>query len=293
MAGESKKSGFEHLIGVLAAEGVEFIVVGDSGVSFYDVSAESCRTELCYNRTPENCQRLAAALRKLSAAAECPQVEPCPITDAQRLASVERVSVSTRLGDLELVGHVEPLGGYEVLLPRVQTFRVAEKDVRVIDLDDLIVVNKHSDDARDALVVKRLRLIRHRRQIGLSDDSMAGHAWGWRVCGEILKVLLSGAIACGLGVLSVVWLSDWWVPPSGHECFAVLLLIVVSLFGFWYSVTRRIRPILEEQRRRLEGTCIACDYNLTGNVSGICPECGTPIPPSERQSVGSEKGSNG
>ena len=24
--------------------------------------------------------------------------------------------------------------------------------------------------------------------------------------------------------------------------------------------------------------CAKCDYNLTGNVSGICPECGTPIP---------------
>jgi hypothetical protein len=26
------------------------------------------------------------------------------------------------------------------------------------------------------------------------------------------------------------------------------------------------------------GHCQSCDYNLTGNVSGICPECGTPIP---------------
>ncbi len=24
--------------------------------------------------------------------------------------------------------------------------------------------------------------------------------------------------------------------------------------------------------------CLVCDYNLTGNVSGICPECGTPLP---------------
>jgi hypothetical protein len=24
--------------------------------------------------------------------------------------------------------------------------------------------------------------------------------------------------------------------------------------------------------------CVHCHYNLTGNVSGICPECGTPIP---------------
>jgi len=25
--------------------------------------------------------------------------------------------------------------------------------------------------------------------------------------------------------------------------------------------------------------CFECGYDLTGNVSGICPECGTPIPP--------------
>jgi len=24
--------------------------------------------------------------------------------------------------------------------------------------------------------------------------------------------------------------------------------------------------------------CASCSYNLTGNVSGICPECGTPLP---------------
>ncbi|NOX58689.1 MAG: hypothetical protein GXP29_07505 [Planctomycetes bacterium] len=24
--------------------------------------------------------------------------------------------------------------------------------------------------------------------------------------------------------------------------------------------------------------CVKCGYNLTGNVSGICPECGVPIP---------------
>jgi hypothetical protein len=27
------------------------------------------------------------------------------------------------------------------------------------------------------------------------------------------------------------------------------------------------------------GLCVACGYNLTGNVSGICPECGTGVIP--------------
>lgn len=31
-------------------------------------------------------------------------------------------------------------------------------------------------------------------------------------------------------------------------------------------------------RRLAEGKCPSCSYRLIGNVSGVCPECGTPIP---------------
>ena len=30
--------------------------------------------------------------------------------------------------------------------------------------------------------------------------------------------------------------------------------------------------------RRREGLCVRCGYDLTGNVSGTCPECGTVVP---------------
>jgi hypothetical protein len=33
----------------------------------------------------------------------------------------------------------------------------------------------------------------------------------------------------------------------------------------------------KRHRRRLAYCCERCGYNLTGNTSGICPECGTPI----------------
>lgn len=32
------------------------------------------------------------------------------------------------------------------------------------------------------------------------------------------------------------------------------------------------------KRSRNSRRCCQCGYDLTGNVSGICPECGTPIP---------------
>ena len=35
---------------------------------------------------------------------------------------------------------------------------------------------------------------------------------------------------------------------------------------------------LARKLHRGKGRCTACGYNLTGNTSGTCPECGTPVP---------------
>ena len=40
-----------------------------------------------------------------------------------------------------------------------------------------------------------------------------------------------------------------------------------------------------DRLRRRPGHCKNCNYNLTGNTSGICPECGTPIPEKESPTI--------
>ena len=44
-----------------------------------------------------------------------------------------------------------------------------------------------------------------------------------------------------------------------------LLPAVATVVLYWWD---RPRP----------GLCRNCRYNLTGNVSGVCPECGTEVP---------------
>ena len=56
--------------------------------------------------------------------------------------------------------------------------------------------------------------------------------------------------------------------------------IEASLLPFFiafaaYPAIAFIRGPLRRWRRRKKGLCIGCGYNLTGNVSGVCPECGT------------------
>ena len=48
------------------------------------------------------------------------------------------------------------------------------------------------------------------------------------------------------------------------------LLLFPSLF-VW---RRWVRP----SRRRRQNRCVSCGYRLEGNVSGVCPECSTPVP---------------
>ncbi len=59
-------------------------------------------------------------------------------------------------------------------------------------------------------------------------------------------------------------------------CLPLWLLLV--LFAAYPTVTcfRGLRP-WRQQRRQRQGLCLNCAYDLTGNESGVCPECGTEV----------------
>jgi len=56
-------------------------------------------------------------------------------------------------------------------------------------------------------------------------------------------------------------LAGWAVAPP----FSALALAAL------YAV---YRPRERRRRRRARGQCAACGYDLTCNLSGVCPECG-------------------
>ena len=59
----------------------------------------------------------------------------------------------------------------------------------------------------------------------------------------------------------------WFVVNFG---LGFLYYYIQGLLVFW--VIDKLYP-----RPQVFGYCKKCDYDLTGNVSGVCPECGTPI----------------
>lgn len=51
--------------------------------------------------------------------------------------------------------------------------------------------------------------------------------------------------------------------------FPLLALLIVVVFP--------VLPPVVKRRRRKAGLCVHCEYDLTGNESGMCPECGKAI----------------
>ena len=72
----------------------------------------------------------------------------------------------------------------------------------------------------------------------------------------------STAVEAGTGE----WVSDWSVTTPLWAVALVCAIRPAWCAAAWYRSARR---------RRRPGCCTNCGYDLTGNVSGVCPECGS------------------
>lgn len=53
----------------------------------------------------------------------------------------------------------------------------------------------------------------------------------------------------------------------------------VFLLFMLYPGVSLLLPMMRRTWRRNRNLCVTCGYNMTGNTSGICPECAHPAPP--------------
>lgn len=84
--------------------------------------------------------------------------------------------------------------------------------------------------------------------------------------GPRIVVLITGLVFVRFVVVGAL--------PWLFSVFFLFLLLVI----FWIHIGNE-KMIIENQKisRRWRGVCEKCEYNLTGNISGKCPECGTPV----------------
>jgi len=69
--------------------------------------------------------------------------------------------------------------------------------------------------------------------------------------------------------------SYWGLHSSEYWTFKTTLLLPPAIFAG--AALLLARAPLRRYRRRRKGLCVKCAYDLTGNTSGTCPECGQDV----------------
>jgi predicted nucleotidyltransferase len=158
-------SRLERFCAVLAEHGVEFIVVGGQAEALMGSARVTYDVDLCYRRTADNLERLAAALASLNLSLRGAPPDLKFRIDAPALALGQNY---TFLVDgeypLDFLAYLEPIGTYEDLLPRAETVAIGDRQIRVIGLDDLIRIKRHINRPKDRESLLQLEAIKRLRE---------------------------------------------------------------------------------------------------------------------------------
>jgi hypothetical protein len=171
MADDSAKqvpelSDLERIAEILLRHGVEFLVVGGQAEVLMGSPRVTYDTDLCYRRTNDNLERLAAALREIKPTLRGAPPDLPVVLDAVSLALGSNYTFNTSMGPLDLLGWLDPLGSYESLFPTSETYTVGDLSIRTIGLDDLIRIKEHIGRPKDRESLLQLLAIRTLRDEG-------------------------------------------------------------------------------------------------------------------------------
>ena len=133
---------FERLLEVLSGAGVDFILVGGVAATVHGSARLTQDIDVVYARTRENLERLVAAL-----GAHGPYLRGAPRGlpfrfDTETLEGGLNFTLTTRLGDIDLLGEMVGGGRYEDLIPHSLEITLFGLPCRCLDLPTLIRVKR-------------------------------------------------------------------------------------------------------------------------------------------------------
>ena len=151
---------FRALLEALARAGVRFILVRGAAATAHGSARLTQDLDVVYDRSPENLRRLVTALASLD-----PYLRGAPpglpfAWDEATLRHGLNFTLTTKLGDLDLLGEIVGGGGYAELIPHTVELQLFGSATSVLDLDKLIDVKRAAGRPKDLEAIAELEIIR-------------------------------------------------------------------------------------------------------------------------------------
>lgn len=154
---------FQRLIETLVDGQVEFVVVGGVAVIAHGHTRLTEDLDICYRRSDANHARLCAAVAPLR-----PTLRGAPkdlpfVFDVRTVRSGLNFTLETEAGDLDLLGEVTGVGGYEQMIGDSLPLQLYGRRVPVISLTLLERAKRAAGRAKDLPDLEAIRAIKRGR----------------------------------------------------------------------------------------------------------------------------------
>lgn len=153
-------SGLEQLLKTLADSGANFVVVGAYAAIMQGSALRTDDLDICYERTPENYRKIVHALAPFQPRLRgLPEELKAPF-DEQTLAQATNFTLTTDLGNLDLLGELSGVGGYSQIVADSREVNLGTVICRVASLDAIIRSKEAADRPKDRVTLPELKALR-------------------------------------------------------------------------------------------------------------------------------------
>lgn len=159
-------SDIEKLLKALHDHQVEFAIIGGAAAVIHGSAYVTGDLDICYSRDNQNLKKLAAALVGYNCSLRgAPKDLPFTL-DAASLKSGLNFTLTTDLGDLDLLGEVAGLGSYGEVLSFCEELELYGMRFKVLTLEGLIMNKRIVARPKDLRLLPELEALLEIRQSG-------------------------------------------------------------------------------------------------------------------------------
>ncbi len=154
---------FEQFLPLLTGAGIEFIVIGGVAANVHGSARLTQDLDIVYRRTDENLNRIVQMMTPLN-----PYLRGAPPglpfkLDFETMKRGLNFTLTTPLGDVDLLGEIAGGGNYENLLPDSVTIELFSIRCLCLNLERLIATKRAAGRPKDFESIAELELLLSRQ----------------------------------------------------------------------------------------------------------------------------------
>jgi hypothetical protein len=148
------------ILAALGRHGVEYVLIGGFGAQLHRASVTTDDLDITPRKTPENLQRLAAALKEMGTRLRAEGLPAGGVripVDEHPFGQMMTVTFITAHGPLDVALSPDGTGGYDDLVQNAATVLFAGLEIQLADLGDIIRLKDAAGRVKDRAALPELR----------------------------------------------------------------------------------------------------------------------------------------